>query len=541
MQRRLHRATARGRVFARHAAAQQPARGREPGPLPAHERARCQLPRHPPLSRRLAPVMRDTLPSLPDANTLFQHAACGLLLCTADGTIVQANATFCGWLGYGAGELLGKKKLQDLLTIGGRVFHQTHWLPLMQVQGNVSEILLDMRQRQGQAIPMLFNAVRRVHEGVRYDEVAVFVASDRRKYEQQLQLARKEAGELNELLAAADRRKDEFLATLAHELRNPLAPMRNVLEVLRLAQLDDPRLCWARDVLGRQVGHMTHLVDDLTEVSRITRGRLELRRASVELAPVVEAALHSVAELAAQAGHSVQVGQWPQPIWLDADATRLGQMIANLLTNAVKYTPANGSIWLAVACTTEEVLISVRGPGIGLSLVRGLAELHGGTVSAYSDGAGQGSTFELRLPLPVVPLEAPAPVDRRLLAGTREGKVLVIDDSADAAESLAMALDILGYEVRTAYDGVAGMAVAQAFMPRVILLDIGLPHMNGYDVARLLRSQPCGQHAILVAVTGWGQDKDRQMASDAGFDLHLTKPVDFYELDAVLQKMLQAQ
>ena len=515
--------------------------------------------------------MRDAMPSLPDANTLFQHAACGLLLCAADGTIVQANATFCGWLGYGAGELLGKKKLQDLLTIGGRVFHQTHWLPLMQVQGSVSEVLLDMRQRQGQSVPMLFNAVRREHDGVAYDEIAVFVASDRRKYEQQLQLARKEAGVLNEQLAAADRRKDEFLATLAHELRNPLAPMRNVLEVLRLAQLDNPQLCWARDVLGRQVGHMTHLVDDLTEVSRITRGRLELRRASVELAPVVDAALHSVAELAAQSGHSVHVQQWPQPIWLDADATRLGQMIANLLTNAVKYTPANGVIGLEVTCMENVVHITVRdsgigiapehlntvfdmfsqlepalsraqgGLGIGLSLVRGLAELHGGTVSARSDGVGQGSTFELRLPLPAVPLAAPAPVDRRLLAGTREGTVLVIDDSADAAESLALALDILGYEVRTAYDGAAGVAVAQSFLPQVILLDIGLPHVNGYEVARLLRSEPCGKDAILVAVTGWGQDKDRKMASDAGFDLHLTKPVDFYELDAVLQKMLQAR
>ena len=157
-----------------------------------------------------------------------------------------------------------------------------------------------------------------------------------------------------------------------------------------------------------------------------------------------------------------------------------------------------------------------------------------------SGGAGHGSTFDLRLPLPTVPREVPAPANRRLLAGTREGKVLVIDDSADAAESLALALDILGYEVRTAYDGPAGIAAAQAFTPRVILLDIGLPHMNGYDVARRLRGEPCGRHAILVAVTGWGQDKDRKMASDAGFDLHLTKPVDFYELDAVLQKMLQA-
>ena len=242
-----------------------------------------------------------------------------------------------------------------------------------------------------------------------------------------------------------------------------------------------------------------------------------------------------------------------------------------VVTNAVKYTPANGVIGLEVACTENDVHISVRDSGIGiapehldtvfelfsqlepalsraqgclgigLSLVRGLAELHGGSISARSDGMGQGSTFTLRLPLPAVPLLAPPEPNRRLLAGTREGKVLVIDDSADAAESLALALDILGYDVRTAYDGPAGMAAARSFMPQVILLDIGLPHMNGYEVARLLRSEPCGKDAILVAVTGWGQDKDRQMASDAGFDLHLTKPVDFYELDAVLQKMLQTR
>jgi len=522
-------------------------------------------------------MMRDAMPSLPGislphSDSLFQHAACGLLLCATDGTILKVNATFCGWLGYTAIDLLGKKKLQELLTIGGRIFHQTHWTPLMQVQGMASEVLLDMRQRQGQSVPMLFNAVRREHDGVLYDEIAVFVATDRRKYEQQLQLARSKAHALNEELALADRRKDEFLATLAHELRNPLAPMRNVLEVLKLAQLEDPNLSWARDVLGRQLCHMTHLVDDLMEVSRITRGRLELRRHSVELAPVVEAALHSVATLVAESGHRLHVEQWPSAIWLDADATRLGQMIANLLTNAAKYTPAQGAIWLTVERVLDDVLISVRdsgigiapehlarvfdmfsqlepalsrsqgGLGIGLSLVRGLAELHGGSVSAHSDGVGQGSTFTLRLPLPATPAPAPSPsaASRQLQAGSRDGKVLVIDDSADAAESLALALDILGYDMRTAYDGAAGIALAESFQPQVILLDIGLPRMNGYEVARHLRSQPYGRDVILVAVTGWGQDKDRKMASDAGFDLHLTKPVDFYELDTVLQKMLKA-
>jgi CheY-like chemotaxis protein/two-component sensor histidine kinase len=317
---------------------------------------------------------------------------------------------------------------------------------------------------------------------------------------------------------------------------------------------------------------MTHLVDDLMEVSRITQGRMELRRQSVELAPLLEMALHSVASLADQAGHTLQVDQPDEPIWLDADATRLSQMIANLLTNAVKYTPAQGHIWLSVARADGEVVIAVRdsgigiapehlqtvfdmfsqlepalsraqgGLGIGLSLVRGLAQLHGGSVSARSAGVGQGSTFELRLPLPAAPpVAAAAPASRQLQAGTRVGKVLVIDDNADAADTLAMALDILGYEVGTVYDGPSGLTFAEAFGPDVVLLDIGLPHMNGYEVARHLRGQPCGRDAILVAVTGWGQDKDRQLALDAGFDLHLTKPVDFVELDAVLQKMLAAR
>jgi len=509
---------------------------------------------------------------LPDAETLFQHAACGLLLCAADGVILKANATFCGWLGYAEHELVSEKKLQDLLTIGGRVFHQTHWRPLMQMQGSVAEVLLDVRQRQGDKLPMLFNAVRREHGGVRYDEVAVFVATDRRKYEQHLQLARSDASALNAQLAQADRRKDEFLATLAHELRNPLAPMRNVLEVLNLAQLDDPQLNWAREVLGRQVSHMTHLVDDLMEVSRITQGRLELRLQDVQLASVLEMAVHSVATLADQAGHTVLVEQPDEPIWLDADATRLSQMIANLLTNAVKYTPANGQIWLTVTRGEEDVIITVRdtgigiapehlatvfdmfsqlepalsraqgGLGIGLSLVRGLAQLHGGSVSARSAGVGQGSAFELRLPvLAAPPAAAQAPAKRQLQAGQRAGKLLVIDDNADAADTLAMALEILGYEVGTVYDGPSGLTFAEAFGPDVVLLDIGLPHMNGYEVARHLRGKPCGRDAILVAVTGWGQDKDRQLALDAGFDLHLTKPVDFVELDAVLQKMLAAR
>ncbi|ASL48219.1 Autoinducer 2 sensor kinase/phosphatase LuxQ [Burkholderia sp. AD24] len=380
--------------------------------------------------------------------------------------------------------------------------------------------------------------------------------TERRRAEQQLQ-------RLNLELSKADRRKDEFLATLAHELRNPLAPMRNVLEILRLKEFADPQLSWSRDVFDRQLQHMTHLVDDLLEVSRITQGKLELRKQRLELARAMQSAMEAARPTVQASSHHLSVTLPSEPIYLDADPTRLSQMILNLLNNAAKYTPPGGRISLAAEREGDEAVIVVRdsgigiprehldsvfemfsqlapaldrsqgGLGIGLALVRGLAELHGGTVAAFSDGAGSGSEFMIRLPLSRA---ASAPADRAapepaLAAGLR---VVIVDDNADAADSLAMVLELEGHEVRTAGDGLAGLALIGEFAPHAVILDIGLPRLNGYEVARRIRREYGGASLLLIAVTGWGQQQDKQTAVEAGFDHHFTKPVDPRELQQVL-------
>jgi CheY-like chemotaxis protein len=378
----------------------------------------------------------------------------------------------------------------------------------------------------------------------------------RRRAEQQLQ-------RLNLELSKADRRKDEFLATLAHELRNPLAPMRNVLEILRLKEFADPQLSWSRDVFDRQLQHMTHLVDDLLEVSRITQGKLELRKQRLELARAMQSAMEAAQPTVQASAHHLSVTLPREALYLDADPTRLSQMILNLLNNAAKYTPPGGSISLAAEREGDEAVIVVRdsgigiprehldsvfemfsqlapalersqgGLGIGLALVRGLAELHGGTVAAMSGGPGSGSEFVIRLPLSKATLEqaAIAPVEVPRAAGLR---VAIVDDNADAADSLAMVLELEGHEVRTAGNGIAGLELIDEFAPHAVILDIGLPRLNGYEVARRIRLEHRDAGILLIAVTGWGQQQDKQAAEEAGFDHHFTKPVDPRELQRVL-------
>ncbi|HZZ12730.1 MAG TPA: PAS domain S-box protein [Paraburkholderia sp.] len=773
--------------------------------------------------------MQSTDRPLPSADALFEHAACGLLVTHADGLILRVNATLCDWLGYAATDLTGIKRIQQLLTAGGKVFYQTHWAPLLQIQGSVAEVKLNMMHRDGHMVPMLLNAVRRRHGDAYYLEVAVLIVADRHKYEQELLLARRKAeasvaahqlaqrelqesrdmlvlamrgahmgawshepksgrfywsrelealagyaeghfartpggffelihpgdlmalneavdhavaggddyvaefrflhasgdwcwmegrgratydrqgeplmiyglgmditgrkeaqtvllrqaaifehlsdaiittdlrgnitdfnvggermlgyrlrevlgkpisvfqppehalrirrealaglaaegtwrGELpfvrrdgtrgvcdaivkplanargdiygavsvsrditdrkraeqqlqrlNLELSKADRRKDEFLATLAHELRNPLAPMRNVLEILRMKEFADPQLNWSRDVFDRQLQHMTHLVDDLLEVSRITQGKLELRKQRLELARAMQSATEAARPTVLASSHHLSVTLPPTPLYLDADPTRLSQMILNLLNNAAKYTPPGGDIVLAAERDGQEAVIAVRdsgigiarehlvsvfemfsqhapaldrsqgGLGIGLALVRGLAELHGGTVEAFSDGLGKGSQFVIRLPLtesPAAAVQSTQP-EPALTAGLR---VAVVDDNADAADSLAMVLELEGHDVRTAADGVAGLALVGEFAPQVVILDIGLPLMNGYEVARRIRENHPDRAILLIAVTGWGQQQDKQTAGAAGFDYHFTKPVDPRELQRVLSR-----
>jgi PAS domain S-box-containing protein len=383
-------------------------------------------------------------------------------------------------------------------------------------------------RRSGEFFPVLVNA-----KPIRKNGTAVGTVIEVRDVTAEKRAAEANAG-LVEQLRQADKRKDEFLATLAHELRNPLAPVRNAVEVMKRRPDAAPDVRWAGDLIDRQVRVMARLLDDLLDVSRITRGKLDLRRERVDLAAVVAAAVETSRPLIDAGGHELTVALPADPIALHADPVRLAQVFANLLNNAAKYTEPGGHIRLSAERAGGEVVVAVTddgiglsadmlprlfhifsqaesalgraqgGLGIGLSLVRGLVELHGGTIEARSDGPRRGSTFVVRLPA-APGRAAPEPAPPAAAAGPR-WRVLVADDLRDAADSLALVLQLMGHEVRTAYDGEQAVAAAAAFRPDVALLDLGMPKVNGYDACRRIREQPWGRHMRLVAVTGWGQD-----------------------------------
>ena len=524
--------------------------------------------------------------SLPTLNNLYEHAACGLLLTDTQGQILQANQTFCNWLGYSSDELVGALRIQELFTMGGRFFHQTHWAPLLEMQKSVAEILMDIKCKSGKTVPVLINALRSEHNGKAYNELAFFIATDRKKYEQQIVLARQNSDAslkklsevqvqlqesrdaltvLNDQLSISDRRKDEFLATLAHELRNPLAPIRNVLEVLKLKKIEDPLVKWAKDIIERQVKQMTHLVDDLMEISRITKGKLELRKTNVLLNEVLKNAVDVVSAQMTASHHRFTVNIPDEEIFVHGDDTRLTQIVTNLLTNAAKYTPDGGSVTLSVSSNRHIVTIEVLdtgigiaqeslnsvfemfsqltpalqraqgGLGIGLALVRGLVDLHDGNIYAESNGEGCGTRFVVNLPLADKAQLECATQELQSSGAHNNLKVLIVDDNVDAAISLAAALEMLGYTSRSVHAGITGLELAEAFKPDIILLDIGLPDITGYEVARRLRSTPWGKDIYLVAVTGWAQTKDKALAKEAGFDHHFTKPLNFIELDQLIK------
>ena len=395
-------------------------------------------------------------------------------------------------------------------------------------------------------------------------EIGVLITDlTRQRHHEQLTAA-------HQALADAARRKDEFLATLAHELRNPLAPIQNAVQILHLSD-GNPKAVWAAvGMLERQVHQMVHLVDDLLDVSRISRGRIELRRESVELASVVDHAVESLRPLVESLQHEVSVTLPSQPIFVYGDPTRLAQVVGNLLGNACKFTGKGGRIELYVEREGEEALIRVRdngigiaaddfarifdmfaqadrslertqsGLGIGLTLVKKLVEMHGGTVEVSSAGLRWGSEFVVRLPALAetpgkVPLELAASTSRF----TQSRRILVVDDNRDSATSLAMLLTSEGHETQLAHDGEEAVAAAATFKPEVVLLDIGLPKLNGYEAARKIREQPSGKDMTLVAVTGWGQEEDRRRARGAGFDLHMVKPVDYPALMDLLASLPQ--
>ncbi|WP_170162388.1 PAS domain-containing protein [Caldimonas tepidiphila] len=361
-------------------------------------------------------------------------------------------------------------------------------------------------------------------------------------------------------LQEAARRKDEFLATLAHELRNPLAPVRNGLQILRLSAAGGSVPPKALEMMERQIGQMVHLIDDLLDVSRISRGKIQLRRERLTLRSVLDSAVEASRPAIEAGRHELSLRLPSDPIPLDADPTRLSQVVSNLLNNAAKYTPDGGRIELSAAAEGGEVVVRVKdngvgiapemlpkvfemftqvgrtldraqgGLGIGLSISRRLVEMHEGTLEAESRGPGRGAVFTLRLPLTE---EAKAP--ERRSAGSaavvpakgnaNARRVLVVDDNADAADSLALMLGLFGYENRTAYDGPQALDAAHEFAPAVVFCDIGMPGMDGYEVARRFRRDPALAQTLLVALTGWGSDEDKRQAREAGFDMHLTKPV----------------
>jgi PAS domain S-box-containing protein len=375
-----------------------------------------------------------------------------------------------------------------------------------------------------------------------------------------------ENARLLETLQESNRRKDEFLATMAHELRNPLAPIRNGVQILRDRGDSETDRAWAINVIDRQARQMTRLVDDLLDVSRLTRGKVALRREPVALADVLHGALEAVRPLLEEREHSLSLRIPDAAIPLDADPTRLAQIFLNLLNNAARYTPPRGRIELTVERSESCAMVSVKdngigistdllprvfepfaqadaslersdgGLGIGLTLVERLVALHGGTVEARSEGVGQGSTFVVRMPIaPEVEmsLTQAAPAARNAFAARR---ILIVDDNRDAADSLGMLLKMLGNQVRTARDGLEAVGAAEEFHPDVVLLDIGLPKLNGYEAARRIRAQRGGDGMLLVAMTGWGQPEDRRRSREAGFDHHMTKPVEFNDVKELLAR-----
>jgi PAS domain S-box-containing protein len=408
---------------------------------------------------------------------------------------------------------------------------------------------------------MLLNARRLYREGnhtelilLAIEDITFEKEAERRAYDLMIQLK------------DADRRKDEFLAMLGHELRGPLAPLSNMLEIMKRAEGNGDLLQQARSTMERQLGQLVRLVDDLIDVGRITRNKIELRKECIELASVIHQSVEACRPLAECANLQVSVTLPPEPIYLYADPVRLAQVFSNILNNACKYTEPGGRISLSAERQGSDVAVTVKdtgmgippdklesvfemftqidrtlersqgGLGIGLTLAKRLVEMHEGTISAQSAGPGKGSEFVVRLPILIEkgkaetpkPTGAPAAMPRR---------ILVVDDNTDAASSLAMLLKITGNEAHTANDGLEAVEAAEKFRPDVVLLDIGLPKLNGYDACRRIREQPWGKNMVMVALTGWGQEEDRRKSTESGFDAHMVKPVDY----AALMKLLASR
>jgi signal transduction histidine kinase/ActR/RegA family two-component response regulator len=383
-----------------------------------------------------------------------------------------------------------------------------------------------------------------------------------RQYQIRSYLAERERAE--ESLRVADRRKDEFLATLAHELRNPLAPIRNSLHILRLSAADNPAVAQICETLERQTGLLVRLVDDLLEVSRITQGKIELRVEPVELAAVIRHAVEISKPFIDSFGHNLAIAIPGEALIVDGDEVRLSQVFSNLLNNAAKYMNPGGQIWITVRQENDQAIVAVKdtgigiapdklpgifemftqidrssrqaqgGLGIGLTLVRALVEMHGGRVEARSKGLQLGSEFLVTIPLSKQSIAKRTADASRTPSVLPHRRVLVVDDNRDSANSLGRLLSLLGADVQVANDGPTALEMLESYRPAVVLLDLGMPNMDGYEVARRIRSQPEFVNLVLIALTGWGQEQDRRRTTEAGFNYHLTKPADLKALETLL-------
>jgi PAS domain S-box-containing protein len=487
---------------------------------------------------------------------LFETAKDGILILdTESGRITDSNPFMSELLGYSHEHFLGKE-LWEIGLFSDKAANEAA-VRTLQDKGYIRYEHLPLETSQGLRVEVevVANAYREDHHKV--IQCNIRDITERSKLEKQMQ-------EQAEALADLHRRKDEFLAMLSHELRNPLAPITNAVHLLGLQKHDDKLQHQARTIIERQVGQLTRLVDDLLEVSRITTGRIHLQKERVGLNSVVQRALETTRPLMDQHHHELEVFLSSQPIWVYADPTRLEQVVVNLLTNAAKYTADGGTIAIAVQREGDEVVLRVRdsgvgiapdllprifdlftqaersldrsqgGLGIGLCLVQRLVEMHDGKVEVDST-LGKGSEFVVHLP--IMPVAAVSPTSPNHIVPGSDGaalRVLVVDDNIDSAQSLGMLLEATGNDVQLAYDGPSALQATLDYRPHVVLLDIGLPGLDGYEVAKRIREQLTLKNIVLVAMTGYGNVSDLRRSEEAGFNHHLVKPADFMKVKEIL-------
>jgi PAS domain S-box-containing protein len=525
-------------------------------------------------STRRERFLRDRQKARYDA--LVKSAPDVILNVDSDGIIRLANPAAVRQFGYSADELIGR---ETALLFETKSAWSDIWESVSAGTASTRPAEVQVRRKDGTLRYFEVSAAR-WQDGTRTFVTAILRdVTDRRDAElalrerdSQSRASAKALAELNEALeeksktlSEMDRRKDEFLATLAHELRNPLAPLRNGLQLLKLAKDDAGLVERTRHMMDLQLGQMVRLIDDLLDVGRITNDRIALTREKTSLDKIIRQAVETSGPLIHAQQHELTIDLPQREIGLDADVVRLTQVFANLLNNAAKYTPRSGSISITAEDHGDSVTVRVSdngigiprellpqvfemfmqadksleraqgGLGIGLSLVKRLVEMHDGTVEAHSKGTGHGSVFVVRLPTAnAAAVQEPPPVAEVHAAPSTGHRILVVDDNEDAATSLALLLRLMGHETRTANNGLDAIELADQFQPDVALLDIGMPKLNGYETARRMRQKTWGREMLLVALTGWGQEADRRRSSDAGFDSHLVKPVDVAEIERLL-------